>query len=193
MWAILFCVKTRQVEIVLKNIASFISSSPTLFLLLNLFSPVAHADLQLAAYVTEDVIAPVNTSGPDKTPPIIAVESPYDYETTLQNIKKSIAGRNFRLIRVQEFTDGFSHVNNGERNTIVYFCNFDLVNQAIKIDSRIGQFLPCRITVHEKNGKVYLMALNPVPIGELLGHEKLKKICVEVTAMYRTLLEEATL
>ena len=162
-------------------------------MLLSLFSPMVHADMQLASYVTEDVIEPASTPTHSPTQPIIAVESPYDYDTTLQNVKKAIAGRNFRLIRVQELTDGFSASEKGTRDTVVYFCNFDLVNQAIRIDTRIGQFLPCRITVHEKDGKVYLMALNPVPISELLGEEKLKKICLQVTSMYRGLLEDAIL
>lgn len=162
-------------------------------MLLGLYSPMVNADFQLTTYVTEDIVEPVSTTSQKPAAPIIAVESPYDYETTLQNVKKAIAGRNFRLIRIQQLTDGFAKANNGSRDTVVYFCNFDMVNQAIKIDARIGQFLPCRITVHEMNGRVYLMALNPVPIGELLGHTELKKICVEVTAMYRTLLEDATL
>ena len=179
--------------IILRYLFSYILVVSFLFLLLILFSPMASADFQLAAYVTEDVIEPVSTPTPTPQQPIIAVESPYDYDTTLQNVKKAIAGRNFRLIRVQELTDGFSSTKNGTRDTVVYFCNFDLVNQAIRIDTRIGQFLPCRITVHEKAGKVYLMALNPVPISELLGEEKLKKICLQVTAMYRGLLEDATL
>ena len=155
-------------------------------------STLSAAEIQLAAYVEDDVSIPVSHTT-KSTSPIIAIESPYDYETTMTNLKKSIAGRNFRLIRIQQLDHGFKDVTQGTRDTLVYFCNFNLVNKAIKIDQRIGQFLPCRITVHESNGKVYLMAINPEPIGALLGHSELKNICREVTAMYRELLEDVVI
>ena len=147
----------------------------------------------LGASLIKAESATTSSASENDDSPIIAVESPYDYETTLQNLKKAIAGRNFRLIRIQQLTDGFTKDKQLSRDTIIYFCNFSLVNKAIKIDSRIGQFLPCRITVHESNGKVVLMAMNPKPFGELLGHKQLKTICSEMTDMYNSLLEDATI
>ncbi|MDH5445040.1 MAG: DUF302 domain-containing protein [Gammaproteobacteria bacterium] len=150
-------------------------------------------EIQLAAFVSEDVIEKTEAVLNQTASPIIVVESPYDFKTTIQNLKKAIAGRNFRLIRIQQLTQGFSEEDSSQQDTIVYFCNFNLVNQAIKTDFRIGQFLPCRVTVHEENGRVFLMATNPEPIGAMLGHKKLKAICSQISTMYRSLLEDATL
>lgn len=161
-------------------------------LLISFSLSTSQAEIKLSALVEDDAIAS-DTIEQQSLSPIIVVESPYNYETTLQNLKKAIAGRNFRLIRIQELSDGFDREMSGSRNTMVYFCNFNLVDKAIKIDQRIGQFLPCRITVHESNGKVLMMAINPEPISSLLGHQELKHICHQVSSMYRDLLEDTVI
>ena len=75
--------------------------------------------------------------------PIIEVESSYDLEQTLENLKQAVIGRNFRVIREQYLDEGL--VPEGEENrrqVMLYFCNFSLLNEALVLDPRVGLFLP---------------------------------------------------
>lgn len=147
-----------------------------------------HADLQMASFINnEDVVNRIESS------PVIIVESSYNYSKTVSNLKKAIDGRNYRLIRVQKVDQGYTEKNKESKDLIVYFCNFNMVNKAIKVDNRIGQFLPCRITVIERGGKVYLMAMNPKAISNIVSNVKLKETCNKVTSMYMDIMDEATI
>lgn len=143
--------------------------------------------------LTHAVSATADPAGPVTSPPVLQVESPYSFEDTVRNLRRAIGGSNFRMIREQAWDYGLETADKGERDAILYFCNFDMVNEAIKIDTRVGQFLPCRVTVAEQDGKVLVMAVNPEPIGQVLGNDKLKPICNRVTELYEDLIDEAIL
>lgn len=153
-----------------------------------LISASAYADLQFASYSTE-----TDPQYDQRSSPVIIMESPYSYKKTLANLKKAINGKNYRLIREQKLDQGYSDKEHESNDLIVYFCNFNLVNKAVKKDTRIGQFLPCRITIIERDGKVYLMAMNPKSIGALLNNAGLKKTCNKVTNMYIDIMDEVTI
>lgn len=125
--------------------------------------------------------------------PVLIQESSYSYEKTLHNLRQSINGNNFRLIREQQLVAGLDLQQTSDyREQMVYFCNFNKVNQVLRIDKRIGQFLPCRVTVVEHQGKVYVMAINPKFFGKFFANEKLIPVCDEITAMFRQIINEAT-
>jgi len=126
--------------------------------------------------------------------PTMVYDSPYDLKTTVENVKRAAVGRNFKLIRVQYLDQGL--VPAGKENThrvIVYFCNFNFLNQALAIDPRVGLFLPCRVTVVEHKGKVKVYAINPERLSHLFNNYELNKLCDQMHDTYRDILEEATL
>ena len=127
-------------------------------------------------------------------PLTIEAESPYDLETTVENIKRSAIGKNFRIIRVQELDKGL--VEEGKENksqVIIYFCNFQTLNEALAVDTRVGQFLPCRITVVETAGVVKVMAINPKRLSYLFNNDELNKLCAQMHDLYVEMIEEANL
>lgn len=127
-------------------------------------------------------------------PLMIESDSPYDLQTTIDNIKRSAAGKNFRIIRVQELDNGL--VEEGKENKsqmVIYFCNFQLLNEALAIDTRVGLFLPCRITVVETAGKVKVMAINPKRLSYLFNNDELDKLCIQMYDTYVEMIEEANL
>ena len=125
--------------------------------------------------------------------PVIIMESPYSYKKTVSNLKKAIKGKNYVFIREQKVDHGFSDKNHESNDLIVYFCNFHILNKVLKKDTRIGQFLPCRITIIERDKKIYLMSVNPKSVGDLLNNAGLKKTCNQVTNMYRDIMDEVTI
>jgi len=125
---------------------------------------------------------------------VIEMESSYTFEETLANIKRAAKGENFRIIREQLFEEGaFPKEQQNTRQAMVYFCNFKFVNRAINIDPRVGLFMPCRVTVVEKDGVVKLISINPRFMSRFFNNAELDEACDELTTMYRSMIEEATL
>lgn len=127
-------------------------------------------------------------------PEVLVAESPYTYEETVAAVQKAVIGANFRMIRVQPFEEGFVEAKKEDpRKTILYFCNFGMLNEAMAIDPRVGLFLPCRVTVVEQAGKVKLLTINPHAVSVKFNNRELDRICDQMTQMYKSILEEATL
>lgn len=127
-------------------------------------------------------------------PAVLVAESPYDLETTVENVKRAAVGQNFRIIRVQYLEDGLRPPGRvDKRQVIVYFCNFKFLYDALVVDPRVGLFLPCRITVVEREGKVTAMSINPKRLAALYNNEELDRACQEMHDIYAAILEEATL
>lgn len=137
--------------------------------------------------------APAFPEMPDE-PPVFVRTSPYDLKETIESVKRAAIGFNFRLIREQYLQDGL--VPEGEedpRQVIVYSCNFKLLDDVLKIDPRVGLFLPCRVTVVEQEGEVRVMSINPRSLSHLFNNRELDEACEEMARMYEAMLEEATL
>ena len=126
--------------------------------------------------------------------PYVVFESPYNFNTTIDNLKIAAVGSNFIIIREQPLNEGL--VKKGKENLkqqIIYFCNFSFLNKALAIDPRIGLFLPCRITVVERQGKVFVYAINPRRLSKLFNNIELNKLCKEMSETYISIIEDATL
>lgn len=130
----------------------------------------------------------------DEQPPVIMVESPYGLDETIENLKQAIVDQNFTLIRTDYLEHGL--VEEGKENkkqVVLHFCNFGFLFEALAIDPRVGMFLPCRVTVVEKNGKVQLSTINPRRLSKLFNNHELDESCDTMYEVYNGLLEDATL
>ncbi|MCW8942374.1 MAG: c-type cytochrome [Gammaproteobacteria bacterium] len=126
--------------------------------------------------------------------PVIIVDSPYGLEETVNNLKQAINDQNFTLIRTDYLEHGL--VEEGKENkkqVALHFCNFGFLFKALSVDPRVGMFLPCRVTVIEKDGKVQVSTINPKRLGKLFNNHELDEYCDEMFEVYSTLLEDATL
>ncbi len=152
----------------------------------------------------DDVVAFVRAFGdlpPDASASILEAESavlvqesPYSVEETVANVKNAILGANFRLIRTQYLDQDF--VAEGKANkkrVLVYACSFSFLNEALKVDPRIGLFLPCRITIAEHAGKTQVMIANPLRLSAMFNNAELNEMCKKMYGIYMAILEEATL
>ncbi len=126
--------------------------------------------------------------------PILVMESPYSLEETVANVERAAVGMNFRIIRIQRLEDGlFSEEEQSANEVIVYFCNFNNINQALALDPRVGLFMPCRITVVERDGVVQLMSINPRYLSRSFNNAELNEACEEMYSIYESIMEEATI
>lgn len=131
--------------------------------------------------------------GNDDTP-VLEMDSPYTFDETVEAVKRAAVGKNFRIIRQQTLENGlFAEQDERREETIIYFCNFNFINQALALDPRVGLFMPCRITVVERAGQVRLMSINPKYLSRLFNNAELDKPCEEMHQVYMGIMEEATL
>ena len=130
----------------------------------------------------------------DITETIISAESSYSLEETVENLKAALVGQNFILIRTDTLEHGL--VPEGEENQqeiILHFCNFSFLFDALIVDPRVGMFLPCRVTVIEKEGKVTVSAINPLYLSHLFNNAELDEFCEKMHGLYTAIIEDATL
>jgi cytochrome c oxidase cbb3-type subunit 3 len=126
--------------------------------------------------------------------PVLVAESPYTVEETVENLRQSIISQNFKLIRTEYLEHGL--VEEGKENkkqVVLHFCNFKFLYEALAIDPRVGMFLPCQVTVAEVGGKVQVMTINPLYLSHLFNNNELDDACKRMTAIYRSIIEDATL
>lgn len=129
-----------------------------------------------------------------KEPPLIVVDSPYGLEETIENLKQAVTDQNFTLIRTDYLEHGLVEAGKeNKKQVVLHFCNFGFLFEALAIDPRVGMFLPCRVTIIEKDGKVQMSTINPRRLSKLFNNHELDESCDEMYQVYNTLLEDAAL
>ena len=122
-------------------------------------------------------------------------ESPYDFETTVSNVKAALAGANFRSFPdrflEQGLIDEFS-VN--QRQVSIRFCNFAELYGMLKIEPRLGVVLPCRVTILERpGGEVMLVTPNLRVVSRWFNNDELVELWEAMEETFQEIVEEATL
>ena len=126
-------------------------------------------------------------------PPIIVRESSSGMDKTIERLKNAISAANMRIIRTESFDQAFSEKGKeNKRHITVDSCDFNFLNQALKVDPRVGLFLPCRFTLTEQDGKVRVMVINPKRLSAIFNNSELNLLCDRMHKIYVDILEEAT-
>jgi cytochrome c oxidase cbb3-type subunit 3 len=123
------------------------------------------------------------------------VDSPYDFKTTVQNVRQALSGTNFRIFPErfleQGLTDEFSH---DPKQISLRFCNFSQLFDLLNVEPRLGVVLPCRVTVVEHDdGSVQLIAANMRTIAHWFNNDELEEVARQMAEAVDNVLEEATL
>jgi cytochrome c oxidase cbb3-type subunit 3 len=130
----------------------------------------------------------------DPESPVIVRESPYTLEETIEKVKIAVGAANLRLIRVQTLDQGL--VPESKENpdqTIIYSCDFKFLNEALQVDPRVGLFLPCRVTVVRREGKIQVMSINPKRLSRIFNNAELDQLCDRMYEVYVNIIEESVL
>ena len=127
--------------------------------------------------------------------PTLVFDSPYDFMTTVANLKQSMQGLNFRY-----FPERFLEMGLAEDKLInkkqlsLRFCNFKQLYKIINIEPRLGVILPCRVTVVEQpDGQVKLYLMNMKVVSRLFNNTQLSESAEAMHESLMELIEEATL
>lgn len=76
-----------------------------------------------------------------------------------------------------------------ERYTILGACNPNFAFKALQIEKELGLLLPCNVTVYEKDGRVYISAMNPEIMSSVTGNMGLKEVSGEVKEILEKVIE----
>jgi cytochrome c oxidase cbb3-type subunit 3 len=149
----------------------------------------------VVAYVRSLEAPAGDEAEPEDTAPSLVVESGYDFETTLENVRIALTGANFRLFPDRFLEEGlideFSH---NRKQVTIRFCNFNKLYNMLNIEPRLGVVLPCRITVMERSdGSVLLVAPNMTTITRWFNNDELKALGSTMDRLIVNAIEEATL
>ena len=150
----------------------------------------------IVAYVRAFELLPPASSARvlESESPVLVRESPYSLKRTVEKVQAAVGAANMRLIRVQTLDQGF--VAEGKENQgqiIVYSCDFAFLNEALKVDPRVGLFLPCRITIVQQADKVLVMSINPKRLSRIFNNAELNAMCEQMHQVYTDILEETVL
>ena len=127
--------------------------------------------------------------------PFLLVKSPYSLEQTVARVKSAAIGHNFRFIREQSLDYGFVAPElESDRRRVIYLCDFGFLAGALKIEPRIGLFLPCQVNVVESGDGVFIVAPNPKVLSRtFFDNPQLNSDCERLQRAYREILDEATM
>lgn len=109
-------------------------------------------------------------------------------------VKLAIGARNYTFVR-QQAIDSRLVPQEWEAKSvrIVYFCNFDMMNEALRRNKLTTQIMPCRITLIEGEKGIDLVAVNPAWISEQWNAPDLQSGCRQLKQDYLAILEEAAI
>jgi cytochrome c oxidase cbb3-type subunit 3 len=131
----------------------------------------------------------------EKEEPTLVFDSPYDFTTTVSNLKQSLQGMNFRY-----FPDRYMEMGLADDSIInkkqlsMRFCNFNQLYQIINTEPRLGVVLPCRITVVEQDdGSVKLYVMNMKLVSHFFNNEQMIKNAETMHENIMAVIDEATL
>lgn len=131
----------------------------------------------------------------EDTSPTLVFDSPYDFATTVANIKQSLQGMNFRYFPDRYMEMGLADdrfIN--KKQLSLRFCNFNRLYKMINTDPRLGVVLPCRITVVEQpEGEVKLFIMNMRLVSRLFNNDQLDENAISMFESVIEVIEEATL
>lgn len=150
----------------------------------------------IVAYVRsfEHSLRPESARVLESETPTMVRESSYPFDETVDKVKTAVAAANMRLIRVQTLDQGFVPEGKEDRDQIiVYSCDFGFLNEALKVDPRVGLFLPCRVTVVKQGAKVLVMSVNPKRLSRIFNNSELNRLCEKMQQVYENILDESVM
>ena len=122
-------------------------------------------------------------------------ESSYDLRTTVDNIKRTLKGYNFRSFPERTLQQGLTSISEvNAKQVALRFCNFNRLYDLLRVEPRLGAVLPCRITVIEADdGTVTLYAPNLRTVATWFNNNELSDFFNDMDDSLLEILDEATL
>lgn len=149
----------------------------------------------LVAYVRELGESTARPEADIDEPLSQVVESPYDFKTTMANLRQAASSANFRVFPDRFLEQGlFDEFSVNKHQAGVRFCNFKMLYGLIATEPRLGVVLPCRISVLEQpDGQVIMVTPNLRVVSRWFNNDELVELWEAMQETLNEIVEEATL
>ena len=104
------------------------------------------------------------------------------FEEALESVKKELKERKFGVLWELNFKDklkehdiGFDH-----NFKVLEVCNPKKAGEVLNAHIDVGYFLPCKMVVYEKEGKVVIGTVKPEQLIGMMNYEDLETVASEV-------------
>ena len=116
------------------------------------------------------------------------------YEDAVDRVKEAFKARGFGTLTEIDVQATLKAKLNAdtERYIILGLCNPNLAKRALDVERNIGLLLPCNVVVREREGGVWVQALDPSMIATLPGIPALEPIAAEANTLVEAALEDLT-
>jgi len=163
----------------------------------------SQAELEITSEQVNDIVSYIRSyeekyareESLDTEKPTMTFASPYDFITTVTNLKQSLQGLNYRYFPDRYLEMGLiedAMVN--KKQLSLRFCNFKQLYKMINTEPRLGVVLPCRVSVVEQaDGQVTIYAMNMKLVSRLFNNDQLSEAAGEMNEALIELIDEATL
>ena len=104
------------------------------------------------------------------------------FDEALESIKTELKERNFGVLWELNFKEKLAEheIDFPSNFKILEVCNPQKANQVLSKHIEVGYFLPCKIVVYEKDGKVRIGTARPEMLLGMMGYDDLSNVASEV-------------
>ena len=124
--------------------------------------------------------------------PSIVFKSTYNLEQTINKLQNSIKAANYRVYAPKKLLEDLSQNKDVSKQIVIRFCNFERMQEFIKIEPRLGIVLPCRITVIEnEKAQVSVVIENYLRTVNKFNNTQITQAAEELILELGDIIEEA--
>ena len=115
-----------------------------------------------------------------------------DFEQASVDIRKSVEAKGWTVLQVYDMREMMA-VKGFELSSLKLFevCSAKYAYQFLKKDKLVSLCMPCRISLYEKNGEVFISGMRPVLIAEFFPHLDLGELPVKVDEDLKEIVDKA--
>jgi uncharacterized protein (DUF302 family) len=120
------------------------------------------------------------------------VKTDKSFEQAAVDIRKAVEAKGWTVLQVYDMKEMLA-VKGFEFSNLKLFeiCNAKYAYQFLKEDSLISLCMPCRISLYEKNGEIFISGMRPVMIGEFFPDLDLGELPLKVDEDLRGIVDKA--
>lgn len=115
------------------------------------------------------------------------------FKEAVDSIVATLKEREFGVLWQLNFKEKLAEHNIDFENNfmILEVCNPHKANEVLTKHMEMGYFLPCKVVVYEKEGKVRIGTAKPEMLMGFMGHDDLGHIAIEVESILTQAIDAA--
>lgn len=114
-------------------------------------------------------------------------------EEAIESLKDSLKGRGFGVLWEMDFKSTLAGkgLDLDAMVHVLEVCSPPKAKEVLEIDPAAGLFLPCKMAVYEKEGRVFYGLINPTTLVDSMENEQLSAIGREIESILKAAMEAA--